>query len=227
MLHEREKAILEALKKLPRQDVVLVGGYAVNVYVPPRFSIDCDLVVLDGLAKLEAALMKEGFTKTEKGDVPFGSYVRYEKKEQGASFDLLVKAVLDRDSGVSFDAKLFEQHSQKRTTVGRINPIRIELRVADPELLFAMKFVAGRRSDVRDLFMFAGETLDWNVVEGILRKKCTPALLRKRATAIRTSVGVAQYRPSIQGAFGKIPDERYERCKTRLLAFLAAFTKAE
>lgn len=227
MLHERERAVLGALAAIPKQHVVLVGGYAVNVYVPPRFSIDCDLVVLDGLTKLEAALTKEGFAKTEKGDVPYGSYVRYEKKEEGVSFDLLVSAVLDRDSGVAFEAKLFEEHSKKRTTVGRVNPIRIELRVADPELLFAMKFVAARRSDIRDLFMLAGEALDWTVVGEILRHKCTPALLGRRAAAIRASVEATQYRPSLQGAFGKIPDERYDRCKTRLLRFLDGITNPE
>lgn len=225
MLHERERTVLETLRRLPTRHVVLVGGYAVNVHVPPRFSIDCDLVVLDELAKLEAALKKEGFGKTEKGEVPYGSYVRYEKKEAGVSFDLLVDSVLDRDTGVSFEAKLFEEHSKKRTTVGRVNPIRIELRVADPELLFAMKFVAGRRSDVRDLFMLAGEELDGATMGSILLRKCAPELVKKRALAIRTSVGATQYRPSLQGAFGKIPDERYEKCRARLLEFLQSIEK--
>lgn len=46
MLDAREGVVLETLEKLPKDNIVLIGGYAVNAYVPPRFSIDCDFVVL-------------------------------------------------------------------------------------------------------------------------------------------------------------------------------------
>jgi hypothetical protein len=36
-LDERERVVLETLQRLPKQSVVLVGGYAINAYVPPRF----------------------------------------------------------------------------------------------------------------------------------------------------------------------------------------------
>jgi hypothetical protein len=220
MLHEREKAVLETLEKIPRQHVVLVGGYAVNVYVPPRFSVDCDLVVLEGLPRLEAALSKEGFVRTGRGDVPGGSYIRFVREKEDVSFDLLVSSVVDRATGIGFEAELFEKYAKNRTTVGRVNSIRIDLTVADPELLFAMKFVSGRRQDVRDLFMLSGERLDWGVVETLLRTKCTLDLIRIRAAAIGGSIGASQYRPSLQGAFGKIPDDRFEACKGRLAGFL-------
>lgn len=220
MLHERERAVLETLEKIPKQHVVLIGGYAVNVYVPPRFSVDCDLVVLEGLAKFEAALAKEGFVRAARGEVPEGSYVRYVREKEDVSFDLLVNSVLDRATGVRFEAELFKKHARNRTTVGRVNPIRIDLTVADPELLFAMKFVSGRRQDVRDLFLLSGERLDWGVVGTLLRQKCTLDLIRIRAAAIGGSIGGRQYRPSLQGAFGKIPDDRFEACKARLSGFL-------
>lgn len=226
MLHEREKAVLDTLAKLPLADVVLIGGYAVNVYVPPRFSIDCDLVVLGGLAKTEATLLKEGFAKAEKGDIPSGGYVRYVHTAKGAAFDLLVNAVLDRDTGVLFERALFESHSRTRWTLGRVNPMRIELRVADPELLFAMKFVTGRRQDVRDLFMLAGTDLDWGEGERLLRAKCSSELVSKRTAAIRQSVTGKAYRPSLQGAFGKIPDERFEACRAGLLEFADRMSNA-
>ncbi|MGQ0535610.1 MAG: nucleotidyl transferase AbiEii/AbiGii toxin family protein [Methanobacteriota archaeon] len=216
----REKAVLETLQKAPKENVVLVGGYAINAYVPPRFSIDCDLVVLGDSSKVEALLKGEGFVKAEKGDVPDGSYVRYEREKERVSFDLLIDVVLDRQSGVSFDTPLFEKHSKTRTTVGRVNPIRIEMRIADPELLFAMKFVAGRRQDVRDLFMLAGENLDWNVVTEILRERCKPEFIEKRVKTIRKGFEGENYRPSLQGAYGKMPDRKYEECKAKLAAFL-------
>ena len=44
-LQKREKQILEILQKLPKNEFSLIGGYAVNAYTLPRFSIDCDLVL--------------------------------------------------------------------------------------------------------------------------------------------------------------------------------------
>ena len=159
MIQDRERTVLETLEKIPKQNVVLIGGYAVNAYVPPRFSIDCDLVILDNAGAIEDVLKKDGYAKEEAGDVPYGSYIRYIREKEKVSFDLLVNSVLDRESGVVFEAELFEKYSRKRVTVGRANSVRIEMRIADPELLFAMKFISARKQDVRDIFMLAGEDL--------------------------------------------------------------------
>ena len=35
MIQERERIVLETLEKVPKQNAILVGGYAVNAYVPP------------------------------------------------------------------------------------------------------------------------------------------------------------------------------------------------
>ena len=45
IFEEREKLIFELLEKLKGIDFVLIGGYAINAYTLPRFSVDCDLVV--------------------------------------------------------------------------------------------------------------------------------------------------------------------------------------
>ena len=63
MLDARESTIIKTLQKISREDVVLIGGYAVNAYVPPRFSIDCDIVVLSGQSKIESSLKADGFMK--------------------------------------------------------------------------------------------------------------------------------------------------------------------
>lgn len=193
-MQDREKIVLDTLEKVPKDNVVLIGGYAVNAYVPPRFSIDCDLVVLGGVERVEKALKEDGFSKTESGDVPYGNYARYEKN--GASFDLLVNSVLDRETGIAFDAEMFEEHSKKRNAVGRATPVRIEMIIADPELLFAMKFVTGRRQDVRDLFMLSAENLDWKLVTGIIEEKCGRPLIKKRTDMIKRSIRLKTYRDS-------------------------------
>lgn len=218
----RERAVLEALAALPKENAVLVGGYAVNAYVPPRFSVDCDLVVLAKPDAIESKLVALGYSREERGDAPSGRYTRYVKGigKDKVSFDLLVDAVEDRQTGVVFRKPLFEKHSAERTTTGRLHPARIRLRIADPELLFVMKFVAGRAADVRDAFMLAGEGLDRAVVQELVKGHCPRELVEKRAGAIRETVSGRTYRDALQGPYGVIPERSFERCKGRLLALL-------
>ena len=83
-LQVREKEIFETLKRISKFAFVVIGGYAVNVYALPRFSVDCDIVVND---KEEAdaisdELKKIGYAIQEsKSDIPYhGNFIRYEKE---------------------------------------------------------------------------------------------------------------------------------------------------
>lgn len=223
MLESREALILQTLMELPK-DVVLIGGYAVNAYVPPRFSIDCDLVVFEGVTEIKKTLMKNGFEETEKGDVPYGEYFRFARKKEKVSFDLLLNSVFDRVSGIVFEGSLFKKYSKERVTVGRANPIRIKIRIADAELLFAMKFVSARRQDIRDIFMLSGTELNWNLIRDIIKEKCSEKLLRERVKMIKAKVANESYRDSLHGAFGKIPDKTFDRCISKLVRFLNGLT---
>ena len=49
----REKEIFETLKKLKNQKFVLIGGYSVNAYAMPRFSVDCDIVIKDEIELID------------------------------------------------------------------------------------------------------------------------------------------------------------------------------
>lgn len=216
-LDERERMVLETLQRLPKLNIVLIGGYALNAYVPPRFSIDCDLVVLGNPSRVESLLKKSGFEKSESGETSYGTYVRYEKLPGKISFDLMIGSLVDRDTKIVFEGALFKKYSRRRSTIGRTVPVRIQMRIADPELLFAMKFVSARRQDVRDLFMLAGENLKLNVVREIVSEKCSPELRRKRAELIKSSVESSGYRDSLQGPFGKIPDKRFELCRKSIV----------
>jgi len=219
VLESREAIILETLREMP-DDVILIGGYAVNAYVPPRFSIDCDLVIFDKVIEIKKILVKRGFEETEKGDVPYGEYIRFVRKGDKVSFDLLLDSVLDRETEIVFEGEMFRKYSKERLIVGRANPIRISMRIADPELLFAMKFVSSRRQDIRDIFMLAGIELNWDLIKGIVKKKCGKELVEERVKFMKAKVISKDYRESLQGAFGKIPDKTYENCSLKLVEFL-------
>src|SRR3990167_4631932 len=61
MLQLREKEIFETLKKMIKFKFVIIGGYAVNAYTLPRFSVDCDIVVKnkDELREIKEALDRQ------------------------------------------------------------------------------------------------------------------------------------------------------------------------
>ena len=221
MFESREAIILEVLRELPK-DVVLIGGYAVNAYVPPRFSIDCDVFVFDEIGEIRRILLEKGFEEAEKGDVPYGKYFRFVRKSDKVSFDLLLNSVFDRETGVVFEGSFFKQYSRERFTVGRASPVRLKLRIADPELLFVMKFVSARRQDVRDIFLLSGTELKWDLVKEIVKKKCSVELIERMVKSIREKVTGAGYRDSLHGAFGKIPDKTFEVCRLKLLKFFDA-----
>lgn len=45
----REQEIFRILKEISECEFVLIGGYAVNAYALPRFSVDCDIVIKDDM----------------------------------------------------------------------------------------------------------------------------------------------------------------------------------
>jgi hypothetical protein len=218
---QKEQVVLETLAALPKENVVLVGGYAVNAYAPPRFSVDCDLVVLRGAEEVEKALEQRGFQKEDSGGSPYGGFVRYSSKDMGISFDLLVGSLVDNQTGVVLEGRLFEKHSAERRVVGRMAVSIVTMQVADPELLFATKFVPARRQDARDMFVLSGTRLDWRLTEQLIREKCSAELIKGRVSLVREITNARQFRDSLQGAYGRIPDERYARCKKNLDSFFS------
>jgi hypothetical protein len=226
---DREEAVLETLDSLPRENLILIGGYAVNAYVPPRFSIDCYLVVVGKGEAVEALLQNQGFKKIKaqsRDPVSYDGYTRYKRGIEKIAFDLLFGSVLDRQTGISFEAKLFEKLSARRTTLGRISTTRITMKIANPELLVAMKFVSGRKQDVRDLFMLLGTRLDSKEIHELILKKCSPELIAKRITEFRKIVvDSSEYRDSLQGPYGKMPDETFNSLIEKFRNFLNDFSQ--
>ena len=222
---QKEKEVLETLKEIVKvkpKRTVLVGGYAINAYVLPRFSIDCDLVVLDDAKSIEKVLIQCGFKLVEEGNIPYGNYLRYGKGSSGEkiSFDLLIGSVYDRQSSVSFEKEIFKRYSKERITVGRAVQIQIKTRIADPELLFAMKFVTARRQDIRDIFMLASTRLNRSVVKSIVKTKLSYDLIKKRVRVISEMVNSSTFRDSLQSAHGRLPESFIVTARKKLLKVL-------
>lgn len=225
MFGEREKLIFAVLEKLSHLQLVLIGGHALNAYVPPRFSVDCDLVLKRKkvAAQIEGVLKGEDFKKVSEGKTtpPGGEFIVYTRRVDGtrANFDLLLGALTDRLSGASFDARWIFERSKVRRVWARASPISVEVRTADPEVLFIMKLLTARKQDIRDAFMLAQLDLNWKYV-GTYMSEVPKRVVRAGVKRCRDLVGSKEFRDGLHGVFGKIEESIFERCRRRLTKFL-------
>lgn len=225
MFEERERLIFVVLDKLKHFELVLIGGHALNAYVPPRFSVDCDLVLKrkKAAAQIEGVLKGEDFKMVSEGKTtpPGGEFIVYTRKVGGtrANFDLLLGAITDRLSGASFEAKWIFERSKVRRIWARAAPISVDVRTADPEVLFIMKLLTARKQDIRDAFMLAQLDLDWEYIKAYmleLPQKVAEGGIRR----CRALVGSGKFRDGLHGVFGKVEEGVFERCRRRLTKFI-------
>jgi len=200
MFFEREEEVLKTLDKIKKFDFVLIGGYAINAFTQPRFSVDCDLVTKKAEAKkLKEALIKEGYKQEESG-----KFLRLSKKINNlkVGFDIMMDQVLDRRTNIAFKAEWIFENSKKRTFIGKTIPMKIKVRVANPEVLFIMKLVSGRKADYRDVFMLAGLNLDLNFIKKELNNLNTN--LKEQREELEDFINSKNFKDSLQGVFGKV-----------------------
>jgi len=217
-LREREIFnILEKIKKFPK--VILIGGYALNSYVEfPRFSIDCDLVVLDGNIILKV-LKKEKFKIIEEEK----NFIRLEKKIDNIriGIDLLIGKVKDRLSGITFEFLDIFQDSIIKELVAKSNPrIKINFRIASPEVLFIIKFASLRKQDLRDIFMLSSCRLNKNKIKKLIKKYFSSDLFNIRKEELKKLIISQDFMYSLQGVYGKLPEEFIEKNKRRVINFV-------
>jgi len=217
-LREREIFnILEKIKKFPK--VILIGGYALNSYVEfPRFSIDCDLVVLDGNIILKV-LKKEKFKIIEEEE----NFIRLEKKIDNIriGIDLLIGKVKDRLSGITFEFLDIFQDSIIKELVAKSNPrIKINFRIASPEVLFIIKFASLRKQDLRDIFMLSFCRLNKNKIKKLIKKYFSSDLFNIRKEELKKLIISQDFMYSLQGVYGKLPEEFIEKNKRRVINFV-------
>ncbi len=213
-LQTREKEVLIALKKLRGARFVVIGGYAVNAYTLPRFSVDCDIVIAhkEGLARIGNVLIKLGYRRGEYRDFDAsGSFARYEKSLGGSfrvSFDVLIGKVLDRQTAASIAWAWIFENSAVRTLRGKTIAERLKVRVIDLDALCVLKLISCRATDIRDIFMLAPSIKDPIWVRGEVALRCD---FNERLSKAKSDITSRQFRDGLQGVYGLVDDQTFNR----------------
>ncbi len=218
MLELREKEILKLLEKLKGFNFVLIGGYAVNSYAQPRFSVDCDIVVpnYDEASKIKNMFIKEGFeVKTINPNIPYaGDFLCLVRSfnEFVVPIDILIGHVIDRNTKLKFSFDSIYESSEERVLMGKASPVKIELRIAKPEMLIIMKLAASRKSDYRDVFMLFEKQLDQNSILAQIKQY----KLEQNFSKFKEFVSSKGFKDNLHGVFGKVDEKVFNHILTKI-----------
>jgi len=222
-LEIREKEIFRTLKKLKDRKFVIIGGYAVNVYTLPRFSVDCDLAVKKEEVKEISGILEQEKYKKEKArdNLPYhGEFIRYGKeikKNFKVSFDILIEKVIDRQTSAYFDVDWILSNSEFKTLKGKTFSEEIKAKVPSPEVLVIMKLLSCRINDIRDIFMIIPNVKDYDYIRKIVSQKTD---FNKQFKKLIDTITSKDFKDNLQGVFGFIPEQLFDRNK-RLISKLS------
>ncbi len=182
-IESREHAVLDLLDNWPWDlGGVLIGGYAVLAYGPPRYSDDVDVVIPNtAAAQVRGWLLTRGFRR-EGHSIPNpenyeGQVDRYRSVE--VVLDLLVGAVRDRTAGVDLPEEWISRRARRRALESLSGRTSRPVAIARPEAVWALKLQSGRDIDLADLFAISDEPTDLNEVREIFHQLATPSLCQK------------------------------------------------
>ena len=225
MLQIRETEVFESLKKMADLEFVVIGGYAVNAYTLPRFSVDCDVVVAGkgDAGKVGRILGELGYVRKENARTAYSdSFERYEKTLEHAfkvSFDVLIKEVLDRQTGASFSWDWVLKNSSIRALRGKTIMEKLDVRVIDIDALFVMKMVSCRSTDIGDLFMLAPSLDDREFIRKEISSRYN---FNDRFSKVREKVTSEKFKDGLQGIYGLLNTDTFEKSLNAILEFSSA-----
>nr|MDO8097699.1 hypothetical protein [Candidatus Njordarchaeota archaeon] len=203
---EREDEIFKALRGLTEAglDFVVVGGYAVSGLARHRFSVDCDIVAPKReLGGFERILNETGFSKhIEKAgfDEKYGGeFVSYKRNVGGlpVTFDLLVNALVGRETEAAWSFDYVKEHSSVATITGVSTSVNC--RIPERELLIAFKIHSARKSDVRDIVMLAENSDLDRILRHLMRGKIE--ILRGHIDKVMQALNDPNLVDSLKGVF--------------------------
>ncbi|HYT01192.1 MAG TPA: nucleotidyl transferase AbiEii/AbiGii toxin family protein [Thermoplasmata archaeon] len=207
----RERAGFALLGRFRGTRAVLVGGYAVSAYGPPRFSLDLDFVLPASALPAIRGLLKSAdlaWVRDWEGGADFaGRAERWSRGEEAVplSVDLLIDGISDRVSGASHPYASVRRGARRLTVRGLDPSSEARALVAAPEVLVALKLEAGRRVDLRDLAVLAGTEIDTERIATLLRS-VRRDVLREHLDALASALERRDFQDSLQGVY--MLDER-------------------
>jgi hypothetical protein len=218
-LQLREEEVFKTLKGLKELRFVVIGGYAVNAYALPRFSVDCDIVIEDNsdLERFDKSLVGLGYKKTEATKAA-GNFARYEKKLDSSfkvSFDILIGEVFDRQTKVSIPASWIFKNSEVVVLKGKTIVEELKARIIKADALFVMKMVSCRSTDIRDIFMLALAIKDRDWV----RKEISSLYdFDNRFEKVKAKIKSRKFKDDLQGVYGLVDSQIFERSINAVLS---------
>jgi hypothetical protein len=162
---------------------VLIGGYAVAAYGAPRYSVDVDIVGRTSAAKGWAKwLQTQGLT-------PEGAPRRFGRGEGTAevqrwhletiTVDLMTGGVRDRRAETEIPEDWILREPRELRLELLSGQIDNAIPVVRPEGLWALKLLAGRPTDLTDLFGISRQPVRLPEIRELFEKLRRPSLERK------------------------------------------------
>jgi len=212
---EREGVCFKVLRAIQGKEVVLVGGYAVSAYGPPRFSVDLDVVLeRNTVPSVREVLRDAGFTKAKDwdGGGVFASRAErwvFGKGSLPASVDMLVDGISDRVSKMTFTYAMLRRTAALRTVRGLAVASVAEPLVPSREVLIALKLHVARRVDLRDVVVLAGEAVDREALASFLSQAPQPLVL-DHVRRLLSDLETRAFKDSLKGVY-MLDDRVYSR----------------
>lgn len=215
-LEAREKECFQFLSRLsPERNYVLIGGYAVSSFHFPRYSVDLDIVLPEKELSFFQELSKSlGFKPTqgrEEIESQYGGRSENLVKDIGVKvgIDLLVNSVHSRQTGYAYSFQYLLANSEMREIRGRGLQARATARVADKEMLIALKAQPMRPQDMGDIIALCYERPnDADVITHL--QKCPQKKILENMEMLQTYVEKPKT-DSVRGAFSFGPRE-FDQC---------------
>lgn len=219
-IEERERACFDLLERLSRDKYVLIGGYATSAFDFPRFSVDLDIAIKGEDLKLFTDLLEQqGYSRVIRSDefsrTYEGEFIRFEREVNGLSVsaDLLVNMVQSRQTNSAYSFGYLFKNSEIRNIIGYSQDLAVRARVADREMLIALKANSMRLPDQRDIIALCNGEVDVKKVVKHL-ERCPKDVIKENISKLLATIEDPKQKDSIKGVFG-LPDEIYERVISR------------
>ncbi|HEV2119915.1 MAG TPA: hypothetical protein VGS11_07425 [Candidatus Bathyarchaeia archaeon] len=207
-LAAHEKEVIRILRVLndATDGFVVIGGYAVNAYGHHRYSVECELATnRDDLPVIDTTLLGEGYELwKDRLRPPIGVTTREYRKTVGepVSLEFSVNNVVSSTTRGTWTYKFMRENSAEVIVAGATGST--PSRVAQRNLLVAMKLHAGRTQDFADVVVLS-EKVDWKTVARCAACGAKEKLLEQIDSAIR-EISSARFVSDLKSAFAMRSD---------------------